>query len=131
VSELYISTTGLIRTLYDESLPLHVFGHLQIVRASHVEPDCQGRWWVDLSPSSGPKLGPFLLRSAALQTESDWLRQHVLSPPSNEMTEMRDKDDTLPRQLLTEHGTLGTAQGTLEAPPGGADLPGRPAGNDS
>ena len=38
-------------------------------RASHVEPDADGRWWADLSPVAGPRLGPFEVRSAALDAE--------------------------------------------------------------
>jgi hypothetical protein len=42
------------------------------------EPDENGRWWADLSPVAGPKLGPFTKRSEALHAEVEWLRHHVL-----------------------------------------------------
>ena len=42
-------------------------------RAFPVEPDEQGRWYADLSPVSGPKPGPFYLRSQALEVEQQWL----------------------------------------------------------
>jgi hypothetical protein len=32
-----------------------------------------GRWWADLGPVSGPKLGPFDRRSQALEAEREWL----------------------------------------------------------
>ena len=40
-----------------------------ITRASHVEPDAEGRWLADLTPVAGPVLGPFDLRSEALAAE--------------------------------------------------------------
>jgi len=43
-------------------------------------PDAQGRWHTDLSLVSGPVLGPFALRSAALEAEHAWLNQHLGSP---------------------------------------------------
>jgi hypothetical protein len=52
---------------------------LSIRRGSHVEPDEHGNWLCDLSPVSGPLLGPFASRSAALAAEVDWLTQHWLS----------------------------------------------------
>ena len=77
--ELVISPTGSARCLYDESLDLRALGQLTITRASHVEPDAQGQWWADLSPSAGPVLGPFLRRSDALLAEAQWLSAHRLA----------------------------------------------------
>ena len=51
---------------------------LEIRRASHVEPDDDGRWFADLSPVEGPKLGPFALRSQALDAERVWLEANCL-----------------------------------------------------
>jgi hypothetical protein len=79
--ELHITVTGTIRCLYDDALPLHGLGPLQITRASHIEPDAQGQWWADLSPVPGPRLGPFARRNAALTAEVDWLRDHHLPGP--------------------------------------------------
>ena len=79
--ELVISSAGLIRCLYSEELDLTQLGELTIRRASHVEPDDDGNWWSDLRPVSGPVLGPFPLRSLALATEVQWLREHWLSQP--------------------------------------------------
>ena len=81
--ELVIGLGGQVRCVYGEELDLTVFGELTIRRASHVEPDDQGRWWADLTPVAGPKLGPFDRRSAALEAELTWLKQY-LTPPSGE-----------------------------------------------
>jgi hypothetical protein len=57
---------------------LYDLGSVTIRRASHVEPDDQGRWWVDLSPTGGPLSGPFGCRSAALAAEERWLIENWL-----------------------------------------------------
>lgn len=75
--ELYIDPTGVTTGVYDEAISLAALGQLTIHRASHVEPDTHGEWWVDLAPSGGPRLGPFSLRSAALQAETSWLTDNV------------------------------------------------------
>ena len=46
-----------VRAIYTEDIDLAVLGSLAITRASHVEPDQQGRWWADLSPVDGGVLG--------------------------------------------------------------------------
>ena len=78
--QLFIDPAGRTKCLYGEAIPLGELGQLTIHRASHVEPDDVGRWWADLSPSEGPRLGPFETRSAALVAEEDWLSAHVLAP---------------------------------------------------
>ena len=70
---LIIAPGGVVRCIYGEDLDLLSLGQTDIRRASRVEPDESGNWWADLSPVSGPKLGPFLLRSRALIAEADWL----------------------------------------------------------
>jgi hypothetical protein len=70
---------GTVCFIYDERLDLACLGPLQIRRASHVEPDEDGRWWSDLSPAAGPVLGPFERRSDALAAEAAWLESHVLT----------------------------------------------------
>ncbi len=77
--DLVVTITGLVRALYDEALDLTVLGQPAITRASHVEPDRDGRWWADLRPVNGPILGPFVQRSAALEAEHDWLTRHWLT----------------------------------------------------
>lgn len=71
--QLIVEPDGTIRCLYDELIDLSGLGQTQIRRASFVEPDASGLWHVDLAPSGGPRLGPFLCRSAALNAEREWL----------------------------------------------------------
>jgi hypothetical protein len=75
---LIVAPRGEVRCLYDELIDLAVLGQPVINRASHVEPDEHGRWWADLSPVRGPRLGPFQRRSEALVAERDWLEAHGL-----------------------------------------------------
>jgi len=55
---------------------------MSIRRGSHVEPDDAGRWWADLAPVNGPKLGPFVRRANALAAELEWLEAHWLTHAS-------------------------------------------------
>lgn len=71
--QLIVKADGVIECVYDELIDLARFGHLQIRRASYVEPDPEGNWYADLGPSGGPHLGPFASRSLALQAERAWL----------------------------------------------------------
>ena len=72
--QLTIDPCGTVRCIYDETIDLASLGTLNIARASHVEPDREGRWWADLQPVGGPKLGSFECRSEALAAERAWLR---------------------------------------------------------
>ncbi len=81
--QLVIDPTGGIRCLYDEALPLAEFGRLTIARGSNVEPTETGHWTADLSLVSGPLLGPFAKRSAALAAEREWLEAHWLGHGGN------------------------------------------------
>lgn len=76
--QLIIDACGQVRCLYSEAIDLAALGSLSISRGSHVEPDQQGQWIADLSPVSGPVLGPFLKRSDALAAEVAWLEEHWL-----------------------------------------------------
>ncbi len=80
--ELVISPHGQVCCLYSETIELAALGALTIQRASHVEPDANGRWFADLSPSHGPLLGPFERRSDALEAEVVWLSAHRLNSVS-------------------------------------------------
>jgi len=71
--QLIVQPDGNVRCLYDELIDLSTLGKPHIRRASHVEPDADGQWRVDLRPCGGPQLGPFSCRSAALQAEQKWL----------------------------------------------------------
>ena len=75
--ELLVRRDGTACSVYGEELDFARLGEVQIRRASTVEPDERGLWWADLSPVYGPKLGPFTLRSLALEAEVAWLRLHL------------------------------------------------------
>ena len=70
---LIIEKDGRIRGIYGEEIALDALGPTRITRASHVEPDHEGRWLADLAPVGGPVLGPFERRSEALDAEVAWL----------------------------------------------------------
>jgi hypothetical protein len=76
---LLIDPRGSVRCVYAEAIDLSRLGDLSIRRASHVEPDQEGRWWSDLSPVGGPVLGPFDRRGAALVAEQQWLETNWLA----------------------------------------------------
>ena len=77
--EIVVQANGTAICIYSETIPLTVLGPLKIKRASHVEPDSQGRWIADLSPVAGPQLGPFCNRSEALAAERQWLEANWLT----------------------------------------------------
>ena len=81
--DLLINTAGAVRCIYGEELDLHKFGRLSIRRGSQVEPTVDGFWTADLSPVSGPMLGPFANRTEALDAERDWLQRHWLVESEN------------------------------------------------
>lgn len=76
--QMIVKPDGSSRCLYSEMIDLHCLGKLKISRGSHVEPTADGRWTVDLSPLSGPMLGPLATRREALQAEQLWLEKHWL-----------------------------------------------------
>jgi hypothetical protein len=71
--ELVVDFRGQVVGLYGEAIDLGSLGVLAIRRASHIEPDEDGRWWADLFPLDGPRLGPFGRRSEALTAEETWI----------------------------------------------------------
>jgi hypothetical protein len=77
--QLDILTDGSVRCIYDEIIDLAALGTLNISRASHVEPDSNGRWFADLRSVNGPILGPFTVRSEALRAEKTWLEENWLA----------------------------------------------------
>ena len=79
--QLVVHPGGKLRCVYAETIDLARIGRLRISRASHVEPDEEGRWFADLAPVSGPKLGPYPRRSDALNAEAEWLEAHLSSRP--------------------------------------------------
>ena len=76
--QLVIKPDGAVRCLYTEEIDLNTLGRPVISRGSYVEPDQHGRWFVDLSPVAGPRLGPFGHRSEALVAEIAWLEANWL-----------------------------------------------------
>ena len=80
--QMVVQSDGSVCCLYDEAIDLAAFGRLSITRASHVEPDLEGRWLADLAPVAGPCLGPFEHRSDALDAERVWLEANLLSGPA-------------------------------------------------
>ena len=74
--ELVVAQGGRLTAIYDEALDLRSLGPQRIVRASHVEPDADGRWFAAIV--GGPTLGPFERRSLALAAEIAWLTEHRL-----------------------------------------------------
>ena len=79
--DLIIDSDGTIRCLYGEAIDLRLLGKAVVRRASHVEPDEQGRWWGDMSPVGGPRLGPFTRRSEAIEQERLWLDDWLARAP--------------------------------------------------
>jgi hypothetical protein len=80
--QLVIQPDGSLKCVYGEAIDLHALGDVSISRGSHVEPDATGQWLADLSPVSGPVLGPFPTRSLALDAEVAWLEAHWLNAVS-------------------------------------------------
>ena len=82
--QIIIESGGTARCIYTEDIDLAAIGSPTITRASHVEPDQQGRWLADMSPVGGPVLSGFAHRSEALAAEHAWLENHWLktSEPS-------------------------------------------------
>jgi hypothetical protein len=102
--QLVIERDGKARGIYGEEIDFAALGPALITRASHVEPDDQGRWLADLSPVRGPVLGPFERRSEALEAEVNWLEEHWLNCPTDGQTgpgrgrEVTDKSSDNPVQ---------------------------------
>ena len=76
--DLVIDMRGQVRCIYFETIDLAALGKLRIRRASHVEPDVNGQWHVDLTEIGGPKFTGFDKRSSALEAEIAWLRANWL-----------------------------------------------------
>jgi hypothetical protein len=77
---LIVESDGRVRGIYGEAIDLAALGPIRISRASHVEPDEEGRWLADLAPVGGPVLGPYQRRSDALEAELAWLEENWLRP---------------------------------------------------
>jgi len=97
---LVIDSGGAATCVYDEIIDLASLGHLEISRASHVEPDEAGQWWADLHPVDGPVLGPFTLRSEALSAEHKWIEHTLCSATSrsDDQVQCHPRIHTHPKQ---------------------------------
>ena len=73
---------GKIHFIYEDAMrPFLELGEATVKRVSHVEPviiDGKVKWNADLSPVSGPVLGPFDSRDEALSKEVEWLNANSL-----------------------------------------------------
>lgn len=82
VQKVFVRPDGSIATLYKDetAAPLRDIGKSTITRASHVEPDPEqnGEWMVDLTPSGGPVTRGFKTRGAALEFEEKWLNERLI-----------------------------------------------------
>ncbi len=79
---LVVAPDGMVKAIFAETIDLAALGRPTIARASHVEPDDGGLWLADLRPVGGPVLGPFALRSEALEAEVAWLEANWLTAPT-------------------------------------------------
>jgi len=76
--EIIITPNGQGRCIYGEAIDLTTLGELTVQRGSHVEPTPDAQWTADMSPVSGPVLGPYRRRSEAIAAERDWLATNWL-----------------------------------------------------
>jgi hypothetical protein len=76
---LHVRPDGSVDFIHNDALQTAFAGQgrTRIRRASNVEPDDEGRWWADLAPVGGPKLGPFSTRAAGLAAEVEWLEARL------------------------------------------------------
>jgi hypothetical protein len=82
--DIVILADGTVKFLYyDELKPLLSIGNVDVRRASHVDPERLEngdlKWFADLSPVNGPKLGPFETRNEAIDAEVVWLTENYLN----------------------------------------------------
>ena len=76
--QVVVGPDGVVRFVWSDDLAdLAELGPADVRRASHVEPAAGGGWTADLSPSGGPTLGPYRLRSAAVAAEVAWIEQQL------------------------------------------------------
>lgn len=130
--ELVIDRQGWIRMLYSDSFLPRGLGVPSIIRASHLEPDQDGNWWADLSPSGGPQLGPFPWRNQALAAEREWLQQQLSSGSQlTPSTEMNDHHETQTAASGEINRSPGLSQKPQQTTAHRADLAGEPARNHS
>lgn len=80
---LRVDSNGNVTFVYHDKLKqvLKCLGAMNVFRASHVEPDENGEWFVDIPPLDGKYqgefLGPFKFREQALKAEVKWLKKNL------------------------------------------------------
>lgn len=81
--QIVVGKKGKIRFIHDDDLAAAMapIGKATTQRASHVEPDTNGKWKVDLSPVGGPVLKGFTRRDHASNAEVKWLKRHQTPQP--------------------------------------------------
>ena len=74
-----IDQDGRLQFVWDDDVgaALRPLGEMSVQRVSHVEPTTDARWEADMSPVSGPVLGPFGRRADALAAEVAWLQVNL------------------------------------------------------
>lgn len=79
--EIFIQPDGTLRFIYSDEIAeaTRDLGKHHTQRASHVEPDTDGNWTVDMSPIAGRpmNLGAHAKRSDAINAEVNWLREYL------------------------------------------------------
>lgn len=75
--QLFVRPDGKAQCLYSEEINLASLGKLDIKRASHVEPESDNTWTVDLSPVGGPTFKGYRSRAEALAAEATWLNNEM------------------------------------------------------
>jgi len=72
-----------VRFIYNDDLlkAMKELGSVDIKRASHVEPNSNGNWTVDLTPVNGPIIENYQRRDEALKSEVDWLLKNKIPQP--------------------------------------------------
>lgn len=74
---LRIDPRGGVLALYGEALDVRTLGDACFRRAGRIDPDLEGRWFVDLGGVGGGVLGPYASRLGALEAEQEWLGRHL------------------------------------------------------
>jgi len=79
MSLVRFNANGEIIFIYEDGHPCLDLGHGKTKRASHVEPNERGYWFVDLAPVKGPLLLGYQGRTSALKSEVKWLEGNIIN----------------------------------------------------
>ena len=101
--QLIIEPGGAVRCIYSEEIDLAALGSPAITRASHVEPDQQGRWRADLSPVNGPGSGTIQFPQRGPGGRARLAGDQLARPPGRAVAGLRfDFISPYSRRRLTE-----------------------------